>query len=90
MCGRCKDVVCYADSRNFSFLKCTPRYNLATELSVWCTMHFRSYITITLLVSTVPLIVSQNEVKFMGSVECHYRATHCEFQNELDSLLKQS
>ena len=94
MCERCKDVVCYADSQNFSFLKCTPRYNLATELCVWCVGedHFVQciYITITLLVSTVPLIVSENEVKFMGSVECHYRATHCEFQNELDSLLKQS
>ena len=46
--------------------------------------------TTTLLVSTVALIVSENKVKFMGSVGCHYRATHCEFQNELDSLLKQS
>ena len=52
-------------------------------------MHFRSYITITLLVTTVPWIVSQNEVEFIGWVECHYRATHCDFQNELDSLLKQ-
>ena len=47
-----------------------------------CTMHFRSYITITLLVTTVPWIVSQNEVEFIGWVECHYRATHCDFQNE--------
>ena len=37
MCERCKDVVCYADDQNVSFLKCTPRYNLATELCVWCT-----------------------------------------------------
>ena len=92
-CERCKGVVCYADAQNFSFLKCTPRYNLVTKLCVWCTGedHFVQCIQSRYwLVSTVPLIVSLNEVKFLRSVECHYRATHCEFQNELDSLLKQS